>query len=146
MEGDKTAKRQRIAGRAFPDTYGKEKPWREQTPPKSTRCFRHPGTIRCCCSRPLLRRGRRALGIKERTFRYQRHPVDDTASLSEPLHGREGWHATFPGHTKPPNEAKEASIMQTKQPKHKKAKDENEIAQAESYMAKTQRQSYEHPN
>ena len=64
--------------------------------------------------------------------------MDDTASLGEPLHGREGWHATFPGHAKPPNEAKEASIMQTKQPKRKKAKDENKIAQAESYMAKTQ--------
>jgi len=33
VEGDKTAKRQRIAGGAFPDTYGKERPWREQTPP-----------------------------------------------------------------------------------------------------------------
>ena len=33
VEGDKIAKRQRIAGRAFPDTYGKERPWREQTPP-----------------------------------------------------------------------------------------------------------------
>ena len=65
--------------------------------------------------------------------------MDDMASLGEPLHGREGWHATFPGHTKPPSEAKEASIMQTKQPKHKKAKDENKIAQAESYMAQTQK-------
>ena len=35
MEGDKTAKRQRIAGKAFPDTYGKERPWREQTPPRA---------------------------------------------------------------------------------------------------------------
>ena len=33
VEGDKTAKRQRIAGRAFPDIYGKERPWREQAPP-----------------------------------------------------------------------------------------------------------------
>ena len=31
VDGDVIAKRQRIAGRAFPDTYGKERPWREQT-------------------------------------------------------------------------------------------------------------------
>jgi len=72
--------------------------------------------------------------------------VDDTTSLGEPLHGREGWYATFPEHTRSPNEAKEASIIQTKQPKHAKGKDENKIAQAESYIAKAQKQSYEHPD
>jgi len=66
MEGDNTAKRQRIVGRVFPDTYRKEKPWRERPPPEHS-AFRHPGTIRRCCSRPLLRRRRLALRIKERT-------------------------------------------------------------------------------
>ena len=72
--------------------------------------------------------------------------MDDTASLGEPLHGREGWHTTFPGHTMSPNEAKEASIIQTKQPEHAKAKNDDKITQAEFYTAKAQKQSYEHPN
>ena len=75
--------------------------------------------------------------------------MDDTVSLGEPLYGREGWHATFPGHTRPPNEAKEASIasiIQTKQPKHAKAKNDDKITRAEFYIAKAQKQSYEHPD
>ena len=32
MEGGETAERQRVTGRVFPDTYGQERPWREQTP------------------------------------------------------------------------------------------------------------------
>ena len=35
MEGDETAKRQRVTGRVFPDTYGKERPWRERPPLKT---------------------------------------------------------------------------------------------------------------
>ena len=34
--------------------------------PRALGVFRHPGTIRRCCRRPLLRRGRRALRIKGR--------------------------------------------------------------------------------
>ena len=86
----------------------------EGTDPHNTQRFRHPGTIRCCYSRPLLRCGRRALKIKERTFLYQRRPVDDTAPLSEPLHGREGWRATLPDHPKPPDEVKEMGRTQIK--------------------------------
>ena len=72
--------------------------------------------------------------------------MDDTASLGEPLHGRGHWHVTFPGHTRPPNEVKETGIIQTKQPKHAKAKNDDKITQAEFYIAKAQKQSYEHPD
>ena len=65
--------------------------------------------------------------------------MDDTASLGEPLHGRGHWHVTFPGHTKPPNEVKEAGIIREKQPKHVKAKNESKIAQAEFYIAKARK-------
>ena len=72
--------------------------------------------------------------------------MDDTASLGEPLRGRGHRRVTFPRPTRPPNEVKEADIIQEKQPRHKKAKGENKIAQAEFYMAKAQKQSYEHPD
>ena len=57
--------------------------------------------------------------------------MDDTAPLGEPLHGRGHGRVTFPGHTRPPNEVKETGIIQAKQPKHAKAKNENKITQAE---------------
>ena len=37
MEGGETAERQRVTGRVFPDTYGQERPWREQKPHSTQR-------------------------------------------------------------------------------------------------------------
>jgi len=51
--------------------------------------------------------------------------VDDMAPLGEPLHGRGHWCGTFPEHTRPPREVKEAGIIRAKQLKHAKAKNEN---------------------
>ena len=63
-------------------------------PPHGTRRFRHPGRYGAVLAGLSL-----GVGAER--------PEDDTASLSEPLHGREGWRATFPDHTKSPNEVKE---------------------------------------
>jgi len=92
-------------------------------PPQSTRRFWHPGTIRRCCSRPLLRRGRRAARIKGRI-----------ALVFETPRGRYGpVRQAFPGHTGPPNAVKETGRVQAKQSKHVKAKNEGKIIQAEFY-------------
>ena len=65
VEGDEIAKRQRITGRVVPRYLWERKTMEGTTPPpRALGVFRHPGTIRRCCSRPLLRRGRRALRIK----------------------------------------------------------------------------------
>ena len=60
------------------------------------------------------------------------HPVDDTAPLGKPLHGRGHRHMTFPGHTGSPNAVKKnEGKVQAKQSKHVKAKNEGKITQAE---------------
>ena len=61
--------------------------------------------------------------------------MDDTAPLGKPLHGRGHRRVTFPGHTGPPNAVKETGIVQAKQPKHVKAKNESKITQAEFYIS-----------
>jgi len=60
-----------------------------------------------------------------------RHPVDDTAPLGKPLHGRGHRRVTFPGHTGSPNAVKETGRVQAKQSRHVKAKNEGKITQAE---------------
>ena len=68
VEGDEIAKRQRITSRVVPRYLWEGKTMEGTTPPppRALGVFRHSGTIRRCCSRPLLRRGRRALRIKGR--------------------------------------------------------------------------------
>jgi len=72
---------------------------------------------------------------RDRSLWCLRHPVDDTAPLGKPLHGREHRRVTFPGHTGPPNAVKETGRVQAKQPKHVMAKNESKIAQAEFYIS-----------
>jgi len=57
-------------------------------PPRALGVFRHPGTIRRCCSRPLLRCGCQAPGSRDKSLWCLRHPMDDTAPLGKPLPGR----------------------------------------------------------
>ena len=120
MEGGGTAKTPANRWQGVPRYLWEGKTMEGTTPSQNTRRFRHPRTIRRCCSRPLLRRGRRVLGIRGRTVWVLEAPVDDTSPLDEPLRGRGRGRVTFPRPTRPPDEVKEASIMQAKQPRHKK--------------------------
>ena len=137
MEGGGTAKMLANRWQGVPRYLWEGKTMEGTTPSQNTWHFRHPRTIRRCCSRPLFRRGRRVLGIRGRTVWVLEAPVDDTAPFDEPLRGCGHQRVTFPRPTRPPNEVKEASVIQAKQPRHKRAKDENKIAPAEFYAART---------
>ena len=120
----------------FPDTHGKERPWRERPPsPQSTRRFRHPGTIWRCCSRPLLRRGRRELRIKGRIALVLETPRGRYGPVRQASPWAWASMRDLPRTYKVAQRNKRNGHSTGKRPKHVKAKNESKIAQAEFYIA-----------